>query len=226
MWDEITPPFPNFNRCTIEVWEWINDFIPHLIGGKLLSYPTPIPQPPAPYTTLRYPKIPSGGIVSWRTDNILHLAAWCLVLSTYGFCFSKTGLVSLLFSIVFPPFDDSTGDLCALYVGNRSLHNLETPALIQIKMIMLLAKSCTGPNEWHGKGGIMTVDFDHIHVEPWDVITHPCLNHWNGDVVILMTFSSLIALEVVKMTTSSAVSDENFVKMMTFSFQWIQRWFI
>ena len=35
-----------------------------------------------------------------------------------------------------------------------------------------------------------------------------------------MKFSSLTALEVVKMTTSSAVSDENFIKMTTFMFQW------
>ena len=34
-----------------------------------------------------------------------------------------------------------------------------------------------------------------------------------------MKLSSLAALEVVKMTTSSAVSDENFVKMTTFLFQ-------
>ena len=27
--DEIAYPFPNFNGCTIEVWEWINNFIPH-----------------------------------------------------------------------------------------------------------------------------------------------------------------------------------------------------
>ena len=32
-------------------------------------------------------------------------------------------------------------------------------------------------------------------------------NHWNGNVFILMKFSSLAALEVVKMTTSSAASD-------------------
>ena len=31
--------------------------------------------------------------------------------------------------------------------------------------------------------------------------------HWNGNVFILMKFSSLAALEVVKMTTSSAASD-------------------
>ena len=34
-----------------------------------------------------------------------------------------------------------------------------------------------------------------------------------------MKISSLAAPKVVKMTTSRAVSDENFVKMTTFSFQ-------
>ena len=38
--------------------------------------------------------------------------------------------------------------------------------------------------------------------------------------VILMKFSSLDALEVVTMTTSSGGSEENFVKM-TFLFKWI-----
>ena len=44
--------------------------------------------------------------------------------------------------------------------------------------------------------------------------------HWNENVIILMKFSSLAAPKVVKMTTFSAASDENFVKMMTFPFQW------
>ena len=44
--------------------------------------------------------------------------------------------------------------------------------------------------------------------------------HWNENVVILTKFSSLAALEVVKMTTSSAASDENVIKMKTFLFQW------
>ena len=46
-----------------------------------------------------------------------------------------------------------------------------------------------------------------------------CSYHWNENVFILMKCSSLAALEVIKMTTSSAASDENFVKMTTFSFQ-------
>ena len=27
VWDEITYPFPNFNGCTVEVWEWISNCI-------------------------------------------------------------------------------------------------------------------------------------------------------------------------------------------------------
>ena len=27
--DEITYPFPNFNGCAVEVWEWISNVIPH-----------------------------------------------------------------------------------------------------------------------------------------------------------------------------------------------------
>ena len=38
--------------------------------------------------------------------------------------------------------------------------------------------------------------------------------------VILKEFSSLAALEVVILTTSSAASDEKFIKMTTFSIQW------
>ena len=45
-------------------------------------------------------------------------------------------------------------------------------------------------------------------------------SHWNGKVVTLTKFSSLAAPEVVKMTTSSAASDENFIDMTTFPFQW------
>ena len=45
--------------------------------------------------------------------------------------------------------------------------------------------------------------------------------HWNGNVFILTKSSSLAAPKVVKMTTFGAASDENFVKMTTFSFQWL-----
>ena len=38
MWDQITYPFPNFNGCTVEVWEWISNFIPHFIRD-VITYP-------------------------------------------------------------------------------------------------------------------------------------------------------------------------------------------
>ena len=36
--DEIAYPFPNFNGCTAEVWEWIYNFIPHFIMD-IITYP-------------------------------------------------------------------------------------------------------------------------------------------------------------------------------------------
>ena len=44
--------------------------------------------------------------------------------------------------------------------------------------------------------------------------------HWYENIVILTKFSSLAALQVVILTTCDAASDENFVKMTTFPFQW------
>ena len=38
MWFEITCPFPNFNVCAVEFWEWISNFIPHCIRGVII-YP-------------------------------------------------------------------------------------------------------------------------------------------------------------------------------------------
>ena len=44
--------------------------------------------------------------------------------------------------------------------------------------------------------------------------------HWNGNFFISMKYSSLAALEVVILTT--AAKDENWIKMTTFSFHWIE----
>ena len=38
VWDEITYPVPNFNGATIDIWEWIGNFIPHF-AGHMFSYP-------------------------------------------------------------------------------------------------------------------------------------------------------------------------------------------
>ena len=38
IWDELTYPFLNFNGCTVEVYEWISNFIPHFIMD-VITYP-------------------------------------------------------------------------------------------------------------------------------------------------------------------------------------------
>ena len=37
VWDEITYPFQNFNGCAVEFWEWISNFIPHMIMNVITS---------------------------------------------------------------------------------------------------------------------------------------------------------------------------------------------
>ena len=38
LWDEIIYPFPNFNDATVEFWELISIFIPHLLK-YVITYP-------------------------------------------------------------------------------------------------------------------------------------------------------------------------------------------
>ena len=38
VWDEITYQFTKFNGSTIEVWEWISNFIPHFTMD-VITYP-------------------------------------------------------------------------------------------------------------------------------------------------------------------------------------------
>ena len=40
VWDEITYTFPNFNGFTIEVGEWVSNFIPKFIV-TVITYPMP-----------------------------------------------------------------------------------------------------------------------------------------------------------------------------------------
>ena len=38
LWVEIIHPFPNVNVCTVDVWEWISKFTPHLMID-VITYP-------------------------------------------------------------------------------------------------------------------------------------------------------------------------------------------
>ena len=37
-WDKITYPFPNFNGTAVEVWERMNNFIPHVIIDVIFTH--------------------------------------------------------------------------------------------------------------------------------------------------------------------------------------------
>ena len=37
MWDKITFPFPNFNGCPVDVWEWVSIFISHF-SDRMITY--------------------------------------------------------------------------------------------------------------------------------------------------------------------------------------------
>ena len=59
VWDGIILSFPNFNSYTVEVWEWIGDFIPHIKrckdtqGTALTTYFNTILQVFFAYTVLK-----------------------------------------------------------------------------------------------------------------------------------------------------------------------------
>ena len=38
VWDVITYPFPNFNGCTVEAWEWISNFTTLFTGMWLVIH--------------------------------------------------------------------------------------------------------------------------------------------------------------------------------------------
>ena len=38
MWDDITYPFPNHNGATVEVWQWLSEFIPRFTEHVII-YP-------------------------------------------------------------------------------------------------------------------------------------------------------------------------------------------
>ena len=88
-------------------------------------------------------------------------------------------------------------------------------AYISLSIITRCCNSRNAPNTWRSRESCTIA---YILPVPSHYINQ-C--HWNKNVVILTKFSSLAALEVVILTTSSAASDEHFIKMKTFPFQWL-----
>ena len=110
----------------------------------------------------------------------------------------------------------------SLGYGSRALHSRypTTQWRWRLRLVPAAATRCPWrlPSHSHQWGDPAIVT-SNIVVSVYSKILPYRQNHWNRN-VILTKFSSLAALEVVILTTSSAVSDENFIKMMTFPFQW------
>ena len=64
--DKITYPFPNFNGCKVEVWEWISYFTPHFLMD-VITYPKPKGQCGREMDNLDYTltKLDSRNIEGW-----------------------------------------------------------------------------------------------------------------------------------------------------------------
>ena len=100
----------------------------------------------------------------------------------------------------------------------NSLHKCQWRRALMFSLIF------TWINGWvnNGEAGDLRCLLAHYDV------TVMCVDKWwrhhgNENVFILMKLSSLTALEVVKMTTTSVASDENFIQMKALLFQWWNR---
>ena len=79
VWDEITSPFPNFNGCTVEVWEWISNLIPH-ITRHVIIYPCW----DSIYDTAYSSNGQSGPYMGLKTLKILDAPCCSLMGKTWG----------------------------------------------------------------------------------------------------------------------------------------------
>ena len=63
MWGEFTYPFLNFNDATVEVWEWISNFIPYFLIDAIIN----------PCWDLSYSMSAKGaGDIEVRQEGVLH----------------------------------------------------------------------------------------------------------------------------------------------------------
>ena len=139
--------------------------------------------------------------ITWTNADLLSIRPWW----TY---FNEILFEILKFSLKKRSFKISSAKTAAILFRRRCVKWLAGDrAAVSLSMIQSTRDTCIDPGIWNRAAYPLT---------HWSLVPHI---HWNGKVFILMKCSSLAALEVVKMTTSSAASDENFIKMTTFLFQ-------
>ena len=89
-----------------------------------------------------------------------------------------------------------------------------------IDFIITMTISSLGYQPMMSKSSVLSFNDCLIFVDSGEGMCHPQWL-WNGNIIILMKLSSLAALKVVILTTFSAASDDNFIKMTKFSFHWM-----
>ena len=75
VWDEITDPFPNFNGCTVEVWEWISNFTPY-VKMAVITYKI--------NTTKQSTRCPQRVLFEFPTFNLRAMLRWQQQLQSAG----------------------------------------------------------------------------------------------------------------------------------------------
>ena len=111
MWDEITNPFPNFNGATVEVWEWISNFIPHCIEFMITypCWPRAAPSHSPGMSTLPWQRhnfrvrsvhMIFGGYALWQIASVWkHRRGQKVVLVTRSRIYRVTSLASKVFYV-------------------------------------------------------------------------------------------------------------------------------
>ena len=107
VWDEITYPFPNLKGSTIEVWQWISNFIPHFIMAYLACNYLSMLGLKSFWVSKKGPQ--AWILAQWTHDVIIPLlhqnhkvTAYFRILETFKPCYMSSGNQSLMvkFSLI------------------------------------------------------------------------------------------------------------------------------
>ena len=158
---EITYPFPNFNGCTVEVWEWISIYIPHFIMDGI-TYPCTTYPFSAEWQRQWVPQHTRKD--KWTLGKILKQR--CLEITNHRnafFLFRGWRLIDLVV-------------LSLILMRCFKAHVLLPYCLFWFET---LAYTLIESSEW----------MDDIYKNIWDTITHPCHN-CNSSLAIVSKFFS------------------------------------
>ena len=84
VWDEITRPITNSRGCTLEVWQWKNNFIPYSIG-HVITLPCWVKVPHSYLWVFQTGSYPLCSPIIQTDDLPLSQAKWSIILPIHIF---------------------------------------------------------------------------------------------------------------------------------------------